>query len=97
MDKGVKYISAHLFHDDQLVVGTRLSEVSDTEDYILDIDVFDGEVKGRYKDKNTGHIFEFVSPTRDKKWTFELQHMITQYEMGAGGGFGNVRIRKPSC
>ncbi|KAK0513950.1 hypothetical protein JMJ35_003672 [Cladonia borealis] len=88
MDKGVKYVSAHLFHDDQLLVGTRLSEVSDTEDYVVDTDVFDGEVKGRYKDQNTGHIFEFVSPTKDKKWTFELQHMITQYEMGAGGGFG---------
>ena len=88
MDKGVKYVSAHLFRDDQLLVGTRLSEVSDTEDYVVDTDVFDGEVKGRYKDQNTGHIIEFVSPTKDKKWTFELQHMITQYEMGAGGGFG---------
>ena len=88
MDEGVKYVSAHLFYDDQLVVGTQVGDVSDKDDYVLATDVFDGEVKGRYKDKNTGHIFEFVSPVEDRRWTFELQHMITQYEMGAGGGFG---------
>ncbi|KUJ20446.1 uncharacterized protein LY89DRAFT_578802 [Mollisia scopiformis] len=88
MDWGVKYVSAHLFYDDQLVVGTNVGNVSETEDYVLATDRFDGELHGRYKDKNTGHIFEFVSPTQDRRWKFELEHMITQYEMGAGGGFG---------
>jgi hypothetical protein len=88
MDRGVKYVSAHLFYDDQLRVGTKIGDVSDKDDYVLATDVFDGEVMGRYKDKNTGHRLESVSPAKDKKWKFEVQHMITQYEMGAGGGFG---------
>jgi hypothetical protein len=88
IDPGVRYISAHLFYNDKVVVGTQLNNVSETEDYALDTDLFDGELHGRYKDKNTGHIFEFVSPSEDKKWSFQLDHMVTQYEMGAGGGFG---------
>lgn len=88
MNRGVKYVSAHLFHHDQLLVGSRAGNVSDHEDYVLATDVYNGEVMGRYKDKNTGHVLEFVSPAQEKRWKFEVQHMITQYEMGAGGGFG---------
>lgn len=88
MDRGVKYVSAHLFHHDQLLVGSRTGNVSDHEDYVLATDVYDGEAMGRYKDKNTGHVLDFVSSTQEKRWKFEVQHMITQYEMGAGGGFG---------
>ncbi|KXH56089.1 hypothetical protein CSAL01_10630 [Colletotrichum salicis] len=88
MGKPGKYVSGHLFHNDQLLVGSRLGNVSDKDDYVLFTDNFDGEMSGRYKDKNTGHTFEFVSPAEDKKWKFDLQHVVTQYEMGAGAGFG---------
>lgn len=33
-------------------------------------------------------MFEFVSPADDKKWKFDLQHVVTRYEMGARAGFG---------
>ncbi|GJC90834.1 diels-Alderase ccsF [Colletotrichum liriopes] len=88
MSKPGKYVSGHLFHNDQLLVGSRIGNVSDEHDYVLFTDNFDGEMSGRYKDKNTGHTFEFVSPIKDKKWRFDLQHVVTQYEMGAGAGFG---------
>ncbi|KAI3396958.1 hypothetical protein diail_11358 [Diaporthe ilicicola] len=88
MDDGVKYFSGHLFYNDKLVLGSQVGNVSETDDYVKVTDNFDGELAGRFRDKNTGRRFEFVSPSRDKKWTFEMQHMMTQYEMGAGGGFG---------
>ncbi|KAH6869497.1 hypothetical protein B0T10DRAFT_418517 [Thelonectria olida] len=88
MGKGGKYVSGHLFHNDELLVGTKVGNVSDKDDYVLFTDNFDGEMSGRYKDKNTGHTLEFVSPTKDKKWRFDLEHIVTQYEMGAGAGFG---------
>jgi hypothetical protein len=90
MDRGVKYLSAHLFYDDQLVMGTQIGNVSDTDDYVLATDVFDGEIMGRYRDKNTGHDLEFVSPAKDRRWTFQVQHIQKHYEFGAGGGFGQT-------
>ncbi|KAI0452052.1 hypothetical protein F5B21DRAFT_356478 [Xylaria acuta] len=88
VDMGVRYFSAHLFYNDQLLVGTQIGNASDKDDYVQMTAHFDGELAGRFRDKNTGHSFEFVSPARDKKWIFEMQHVVTQYEMGVGGGFG---------
>lgn len=87
-DVGRKYFSAHLFYNDELLVGTRVGNASDTEDYVRATANFDGEICGRFDDKNTGHTFEFASPARGKKWQFEMQHTMTQYEMGVGGGLG---------
>jgi hypothetical protein len=87
-DTGKRYFSGHLFYNDQLLVGTRAGNVSDTDDYARITANFDGEISGRFDDNNTGHTLEFASPARDKKWQFELQHTMTQYEMGVGGGLG---------
>lgn len=67
INRGVKYVSAHLFHHDQLLVGSRTGNVSDHKDYVLATDVYDSEVTGRYKDKNTSHVLEFVSPTQERR------------------------------
>lgn len=88
---GRKYVSGHLFYNDQLLVGTRLGNVSDTsgdEDYASITADYGGEICGRFDDNNTGHTLEFASPARDKKWRFEVQHTMKQYEMGVGGGLG---------
>lgn len=75
VDDGVKYFSAHLFYNDELLVGTQVGNVSDNDDYVLMTTNFDGELAGRFQDKNTGHSFEFGSPTRGKKWSFEMQQI----------------------
>ncbi|KAK4150735.1 hypothetical protein C8A00DRAFT_17792 [Chaetomidium leptoderma] len=85
---GKTYVSGHLFHNDQLVVGTRLGNASATDDYIRITANYGGEIHGRFDDKNTGHTLEFGSPGRDRTWRFEMQHTMTQYEMGVGGGDG---------
>ncbi|KAB5576165.1 hypothetical protein GE09DRAFT_1281874 [Coniochaeta sp. 2T2.1] len=87
-DTGKKFFSGHLFYNDQLLVGTRVGNVSDTEDYVRITHKYDGEISGTFDDKNTGHVFEFASPSRDKKWRFEMQHTMKQYELGVGGGLG---------
>ncbi|OAK93956.1 hypothetical protein IQ06DRAFT_287084 [Phaeosphaeriaceae sp. SRC1lsM3a] len=90
IDKGVKYVSAHLFHDDKLVTASRLGNASKKNDYVIFTDLFDGEVKGKYRDKNTAHHLQFVSPANDKSWEFQVDHMLTHYEFSAGGGFGQT-------
>jgi hypothetical protein len=85
---GKKFVSGHLFYNDQLLTGTRVGNVSKTEDYVLDTYKEDGEISGTYHDKNTGAVFEFVSPSRDKKWRFETQHTMMWYELGVGEGLG---------
>jgi hypothetical protein len=88
VDTGKKFYSGHLFYNDQLLVGTRVGNVSDSEDYVRITQIYDGEIPGSFDDKNTGHIFEFASPARNKKWRFETQHTMKQYELGIGGGLG---------
>ncbi|KAK4939166.1 hypothetical protein LTR66_015031, partial [Elasticomyces elasticus] len=85
---GKKFFSAQLFHNEQLLVGTRLGNVSETEDYVRHTYSFDGEMSGSYADKNTGGVFEFVSPARGKKWRFQTQHTMIWYELGVGEGLG---------
>lgn len=88
VDRGKKFSSAQLFYDDQLLVGARVGNVSETEDYVSDAYNFDGEISGTYHDKNTGAVFEFASPAQDKKWRFETQHTMMWYELGVGEGLG---------
>lgn len=93
---GKKFFSGHLFHNDRLLVGTRVGvNTSDDnggssgeDDYVRITQQYGGEVAGSFDDKNTGHIFEFVSPARGKTWRFEMQHTLKQYELGIGGGLG---------
>jgi len=87
-DWGKMFYSGHLFYNDQLLVGTRVGNVSDTDDYARITANFDAGISGRFADKNTGNTLEFVSPSRDKKWRFELEHILVQYEMGVGNGDG---------
>jgi hypothetical protein len=87
-DLGTQFSSAHLFYNDELLVGTRVGNVSETEDYVRDTYNTDGECADTYHDKNTGAVFEFASPARDKKWRFETQHMLMWYELGIGQGLG---------
>nr|BBM90001.1 putative Diels-Alderase [Trichoderma sp. BCC7579] len=88
IDQGVKYVSAHLFYNDELLVGTQVGNVSDKADYVLKQAFHDGEIAGKYLDRNTGHHFEFNSPSQGKKWSFDMQHIVAQYQMGVGEGFG---------
>jgi hypothetical protein len=88
VDTGKKFSSGHLFYNDQLLVGTRVGNVSETEDYVRDTYNFDGEISGTYDDKNTGAVLEFASPAQDKKWRFETQHTMMWYELGVGEGLG---------
>ncbi|KND88265.1 hypothetical protein TOPH_07042 [Tolypocladium ophioglossoides CBS 100239] len=67
VDTGKKFSSGHLFYNDQLLVGTRVGNISETEDYVRDTYNFDGEISGTDDDKNTGVVFEFASPAQDKK------------------------------
>ncbi|SPQ23357.1 f56bd267-6e38-41d4-bbd4-d4559c270c78 [Thermothielavioides terrestris] len=85
---GKTFVSGHLFHNDRLVVGTRLGNASATDDYVRLTANYGGEIHGRFADKNTGHTLEFGAPGRDRTWRFEMQHTMTQYEMGVGGGDG---------
>ena len=87
-DLGKKFTSAVLFYNDELLVGTRVGNVSETEDYFLDTYNSGGECGGSYHDNNTGGIFEFVSPAQGKKWRFETQHMLMWFELGIGEGLG---------
>jgi hypothetical protein len=87
-NRGTKFPSAHLFYNDELIVGTRVDNFSDTEDYVRDTYKTDGEVSGTYHDNNTGAVFEFASPAQDKKWRFETQHTMRWYELGVGEGLG---------
>lgn len=83
-----KFSSAHLFYNDELLVGTRVGNVSLTDDYVRDTYNLDGEVRGSYDDANTGAVFEFSSPAQGKKWRFETQHTMMWYELGVGEGLG---------
>ena len=85
---GNKFSSAHLFYNNELVVGTRVGNLSLTDDYVRDSYNTDGEIAGTYNDKNTGAVFEFASPAQDKKWRFETQHTMMWYELGVGKGLG---------
>lgn len=86
--RGTKYYAGHLFYNDRLVASSQIGEAHERKDYLVFTDVYDGEVRGKLTDKNTGHILEFVSPERDKRWRFNMQHILKQYEMGVGSGFG---------
>lgn len=86
-NRGTKYHSGQLFFEGKVVAASRIGSVS-SDDYLLFSDMFGGEVSGRLTDKNTGHILEFVSPDRDRRWKFTMQHILKQYEMGVGSGFG---------
>jgi hypothetical protein len=85
---GKKFFAAHLFHNDELLVGTRLGNASATEDHVRMTQVYGGEIAGSFTDKNTGHVFEYTSPKQGKTWRFEMQHIMKQYELGVGGGLG---------
>jgi hypothetical protein len=87
-ETGKKFASAQLFYNSELLVGTRLGNVSDTEDYVLDTYNYEGEVSCTYDDRNTGAVFEFASPAQDKKWRFESQHTMKWYELVIGEGLG---------
>ncbi|KAJ5636008.1 uncharacterized protein N7484_009321 [Penicillium longicatenatum] len=89
---GKKFVSGHLFYNDQPLAGTRVdgnaSDTAAAEDSVRITHNYDGEIAGTLIDKNTGHVIEFASPSRDKKWRFELQHTMKQYELPVGGGLG---------
>jgi hypothetical protein len=87
LEKGVKYYSAQLFQNGELIAATQIGVMSKV-DYVLFTDVIGGELSGKLADKNTGHVLEFVSPTRGKSWIFELQHITKQFEMSLSGGTG---------
>ncbi|KAL8409290.1 hypothetical protein RB594_007651 [Gaeumannomyces avenae] len=85
---GKTFVSGHLFHNNRLVLGTRLGNASATDGHILITPNYGGEIHGRFDDKNTGHTLEFGSPGRGRTWRFEMQHTMMQYEMGVFGGDG---------
>lgn len=88
LDKGVSYYSAQLFENDQMALTTQLGTVSETDDYILFSDEVGGELSGKLADRNTGHVLDFTSPSRGKKWRFVVQHIKKEFEMGFGKGTG---------
>ncbi|KAK4228640.1 hypothetical protein QBC38DRAFT_508777 [Podospora fimiseda] len=79
-----------------LLVGTRKHRTSDKEkqDYTEFTDLFGGEVKGSFADQSTGHIFVFASPSRNKKWSFDIEHMHSYVEFRAPGvdEYGNKKL-----
>lgn len=91
VDKGVKYTAGHLLKDGKMLVATRNSKPSDTEDYTMFTDLFGGEVKGSFADQSTGHNLLYVSPKQDRKWSFQIEHLHSYVEFRAPGvdGEGN--------
>ncbi|TPX24001.1 hypothetical protein DIZ76_013344 [Coccidioides immitis] len=88
LNKGDVYHSAQLFKHGKLLAATQLGEKSQTKDYILFSNDFRGKVSGGLTDKSTGHVLEFISPSRGKTWRFLVEHMRKKFEMGLGGETG---------
>ncbi|WEW56049.1 hypothetical protein PRK78_001484 [Emydomyces testavorans] len=86
--KGVVYQSAQLFKDGQMLAATQLGEESQGKDYVLFSNDFNGKIRGGLTDKSTGHVLEFVSPNRGRRWRFLVEHMRKKFEMGLGGESG---------
>ncbi|KAF2084694.1 hypothetical protein K490DRAFT_59336 [Saccharata proteae CBS 121410] len=86
---GRTYYSALLFADGDLLVATQIGAPSETEDHILFSDTFGGlGIRGSISDSSTGHVLEFVSPSKGKRWRFTLEHFKKEFEMGLGGDDG---------
>lgn len=88
VNQGVHYYSAQLFEEGDMTVSTQVGTASATEDHVLFSDEVGGELSGRLADSNTGHILEFISPSRGRRWRFVVQHMKKEFEMGFGNGTG---------
>ncbi|EEP78968.1 predicted protein [Uncinocarpus reesii 1704] len=86
--KGAVYHSAQLFKDGKMLAATQYGEKSQSKDYFLFSNDFNGPVSGGLTDKSTGHVLEFVSPSRDKRWRFLVEHKRKKFEMGLGGESG---------
>ncbi|KAI1376084.1 hypothetical protein F4677DRAFT_95426 [Hypoxylon crocopeplum] len=86
--RGVPYYSGQLFKNGELIVGTQVGQVSDTDDYVLLDSDYSGNVTGTLEDRSTGHTVRFVSPQSGKTWHFLVEHKRRKFNMGLGGGKG---------
>lgn len=85
---GEEYTSVLLMKDGEELLATTLNEASTTEDYVLDEKTYDGTVTGTLRDKVTGYELELVSPSRNKHWTFIMEHKNIAFEYLIGKGRG---------
>ncbi len=88
VDDLVTYLTAQLFKNGRLLVGSRLGAVSEDADHVLFRRDFAGNLSGRFADKSTGQVLEFVSPGSGRKWRFQHTHETRWFEMSLGGGNG---------
>lgn len=85
---GEEYTSVLLMKDGETLMSSTMNAISDTEDYVLDEKTYGGNVTGTLRDKVTGYELELVSPSRNKHWTFIIQHKNIAFEYLVGKGRG---------
>ncbi|KAM5452798.1 hypothetical protein MaudCBS49596_003104 [Microsporum audouinii] len=79
---GKTYTRATLVKDDTVLVEMVSDDsVSLTKDYLSFRSTYSGKLRGNYSDHTTGYRVDFVSPSRSKHWSFELNHQNLWWSM----------------
>ncbi|EFQ98467.1 hypothetical protein MGYG_01495 [Nannizzia gypsea CBS 118893] len=79
---GKTYTRATLVKEDEILFEMVSDDhVSLSEDYLSFRSTYSGKLRGNYSDHTTGYRIDFVSPSRSKHWSFELNHETLWWSM----------------
>jgi hypothetical protein len=85
---GEEYTSVLLMKEGEKIFSTTTEGPHDSEDYVVAEKTYDGSVMGTLRDKVTGYELELISPSRNKHWTFIMEHKNVAFEYLVGKGRG---------
>ncbi|KAK5635868.1 hypothetical protein RRF57_011580 [Xylaria bambusicola] len=90
--KDLSVSSVFLVKDGEKILGTRLDEPSNTDDYLQFRKLYDerGTTTQLLADKATGFELSLISPRRNASWVFVVTHLNIGFEYPFGGGFGST-------
>ncbi|CAH0054727.1 unnamed protein product [Clonostachys solani] len=89
---GLRVPAIVLVEDGKVVFSSRRTRTSEVEDYmrIQKVQSLNGVTTKRLADKTTGIELELESPSRGKKWRFEIAHKNIGFEYGFSDGSGGT-------
>lgn len=90
VNPGRTYVSAYLFEEGRRVFASQNDNISLEDDYVSFKLSHLGNVRGDYKDTNTGYVVDLVAPAKGKHWRFELEHQSIWWNHPTGPVTGNT-------
>lgn len=90
VDPGRTYASVGLFEGGQRIFATQSERISLKDDYVSFKLSYQGTLRGKFRDTNTGYVLDLVSPVNRKHWRFELKHESLWWDLPTGPVTGNT-------